>query len=179
MVKNLGRSHLSGCQGLNIFYLYLILRKSVEIQTMIIILSLRKKKTKTFAAGKRHQNSNVDLPTTSLFQWGLVGTKMPQTIQLLPKVPHYLSWVPSHLFHPLAFLYELTSRPGTGVLSTLRDVHPDLNQPRDAIRMCWTQARGCESEARFVIGAFGHLPKGSTPLNLNSLFHKMKGCKGR
>ena len=87
MVKNLGRSHLSGCQGLNIFYLYLILRKSVEIQTMIIIPSLRKKKTKTWAAGKWHQNSNTDLPATSLFQWGLVGARMPQTIQLFPKVP--------------------------------------------------------------------------------------------
>ena len=54
MVKNLGRSHLSGCQGLNIFYFYLILRKSVEIQTMIIIPSLRSKKTKTWAADKWH-----------------------------------------------------------------------------------------------------------------------------
>ena len=69
------------------FYLHLILRKSVEIQTMMIIPSLRKEKTKTWAAGKWHQNSNIELPTTSLFQWGLVETKMPQTIQLLPKVP--------------------------------------------------------------------------------------------
>ena len=85
--KESGWSHLSGCRGLNMFYLHLILRKSVEIQTMIIIPSLRKKKTKPWAAGKWHQNSNLDLPTTSLFQWGLVETKMPQTIQLLPKVP--------------------------------------------------------------------------------------------
>lgn len=73
------------------------------------------------------------------------------------------------------FLYELTSRHGTGVLSTLRDVHPDFSQPRDAIRVCCTQAWSCGLWS----GHSGHLPKGSTPLNRNSLFHKMKGCKGR